>query len=192
MSLLCGTVPRFYFRNKCQETCRTCGDLATTFAEGMEVEAYSDGTPCPLECASCRSGLQARTKAGRAGGDALVDGVCHNYCARSKFCGHTEAYTANGVDCSGCKPTADGDDDGFPDGGQWLPGTVLKTEDGVADIKYADKLTLTGLVTGATDAKVKSVRPVEVRLVVEPYMHSLHKGIAVSSGSPLSLHLAGL
>jgi len=49
---------------------------------------------CSSKCDTCKSG-------GGAGGEAVVNGVCHHWCSTESYCGTSSAYK-RGTDCSAC------------------------------------------------------------------------------------------
>jgi len=66
---------------------------------GAGAGAIKGTANCPVQCRTCYSGKNY------AGGTALTNGTCTNYCNQQRICGTTAAYKIAGVDCTKCTPT---------------------------------------------------------------------------------------
>ena len=91
----CGTDREEYGPPANGYDCRKCA--GSTFLENNVSIASPKHTPlCPAGCFSCKPG-------GGQGGTQLVNGVCTDYCSNISFCGTTEPYKTDGIDCRACK-----------------------------------------------------------------------------------------
>jgi hypothetical protein len=72
---------------------------AAAAAAAASTAATADAANCPVQCRTCWSGKNY------AGGTALTNGTCTNYCNQQRICGTTAAYKISGVDCTKCTPT---------------------------------------------------------------------------------------
>jgi len=66
---------------------------------GAAAGAIKGTANCPVQCKTCYSGKNY------AGGTALTNGTCTNYCNQQRICGTTATYKIAGVDCTKCTPT---------------------------------------------------------------------------------------